>query len=249
MTERPRFYEAQSVPSCAIINQRSRSEGIYYTWGCYTQGLIWPSNSRSTVIRWPRDVFPAANTKRWSTRTPHDGGHGRHAHLPRSHPSIDPKSATHSRGQGEHDRTNLPMIWTERRPDHGRGGPAAEIEFWGQILRHPFMSATHWGHGQASGDPRRSSGRSSRLGRRWIARPATAGAFRNHGYTLTLTSGFNGVSRLILQRAKGRGQWGAGPWFDSHPTLHVVPSFPLCFPLSVWHVVTDGCAGARWCGV
>jgi hypothetical protein len=62
-----------------------------------------------------------AETKRWSTRTPHDGGHGRHAHLPRSHPSIDPKSATHSRGQGEHDRTNLPMIWTERRPNHGMG--------------------------------------------------------------------------------------------------------------------------------
>ena len=31
VTERPGFYEARSVPSRAITNQRSRSEGIYYT--------------------------------------------------------------------------------------------------------------------------------------------------------------------------------------------------------------------------
>ena len=72
-------------------------------------------------IRGLASFFSPRPTHRRGARTPRDGGHGRHAHPPRSHPSFDPKSATHSRGQGEHDRNNLPTFWTDRRPDHGTG--------------------------------------------------------------------------------------------------------------------------------
>jgi hypothetical protein len=72
-------------------------------------------------IRGLTSFFSPRPTHRRGARTPRDGGHGRHAHPPRSHPSFDPKSATHSRGQGEHDRNSLPTFWTDRRPDHGTG--------------------------------------------------------------------------------------------------------------------------------
>jgi hypothetical protein len=72
-------------------------------------------------IRGLASFFSPRPTHRRGARTPRDGGHGRHAHPPRSHPSFDPKSATHSMGQGEHDRNSLPTFWTDRRPDHGTG--------------------------------------------------------------------------------------------------------------------------------
>ena len=77
--------------------------------------------SPSVRIRGLASFFSPRPTHRRGARTPRDGGHGRHAHPPRSHPSFDPKSATHSRGQGEHDRNSLPTFWTDRRPDHGTG--------------------------------------------------------------------------------------------------------------------------------
>jgi hypothetical protein len=46
---------------------------------------------------------------------------------------IYPKSATHSRGQGEHDRTSLPTVWTERRPDHGTARSRGGVLSWWEI--------------------------------------------------------------------------------------------------------------------
>jgi hypothetical protein len=77
------------LKSALTLTTRSRSEGTYYTWEHYTQGLIWSSNSRSL----------ADENRRAVQSRPYIGRSTAHTFLP---PNVHPKQCRPNRRPRPH---------------------------------------------------------------------------------------------------------------------------------------------------